>query len=100
MFLNQPAVFICATIGSDFTEWKINGTNLRELSSDDLSRTFGQNVTLTIQGRVEYNESRVQCVAGDLEGNIAFSENVTLTIQGTNGHTVRHVHLTSHIAFS
>lgn len=82
MFPNTPAIFICETSGSDFTEWIINGTNLRDLSSDNLSRTFGVNNTLTIAGRVEYNETRVQCVTGDIEGSLIKSENVTLTIQG------------------
>lgn len=82
VFLNKPAIFVCETSGSDFTEWIINGTNLRDLSSDDLSRTFGINNTLTIAGRVKYNETRVQCVTGDIEGSLRKSENVTLTIQG------------------
>ena len=68
----------------------MNGTaynNLPPTIRDDLDTdrdTVGENevYTLTIPGRAEYNETVVQCVAGDDEGGSIESTNVTLKVQG------------------
>ena len=89
VFLDQPAVFTCETVGGTLV-WVVNGTQ-REVHSDDIRRDLvvsetiiddGSTLeTLTIPGRVEYNGTKVQCAVLKLGGSVQ-SWNFTLTIQG------------------
>ena len=68
----------------------MNGTAYNDLPPalrDDLDpdrETVGdvEVYTLTILGRAEYNETVVQCVAGDAGGGPIESTNATLRVQG------------------
>lgn len=87
VFLDQPAMFICETIGGDFTGWRVNGSSISDLLPeivDDLKTGPGgvHNYELNITARVVYNGTTVQCVTGKIEGVPVESENVTLKIQG------------------
>ena len=44
--------------------------------------------TLTILGRAEYNDTVVQCVAGDIGGGSVESANATLRVQGNKMSTL------------
>ena len=87
---HRMAVFTCVISGAPtYMYWRVNGTSFDSLPSDlrdDLDKiqtTVGNNEqsNLTILGRVEYNNTTVQCVAGF--GRIEReSENAMLTVQG------------------
>ena len=90
VLLNHTAVFTCETRGALYGYWRVNGTAYNSLPPalrDDLDpdrETVGENevYTLFIPGRAEYNETVVQCVAGDAGGGSIESANVTLKVQG------------------
>ena len=89
VFPNQSAVFPCEVNGV-YTFWRVNGTPSNEfpyeIRSDLVTKqgSVGDNelYTLTIPGKDEYNETRVQCVTGR-DGVEVESETVTLRVQGT-----------------
>ena len=90
VFLDHSALFTCETTGAVYGYWRVNGTAYNELPPelrnvlDADQESVGENevYTLTIPGRAEYNETVVQCVAGDDEGGSIESTNVTLKVQG------------------
>ena len=96
MFLDHTAVFTCVTRGADYGYWRVNGTaynNLPPELRNDLDadqETVGDNEVyiLTIPGRAEYNETVVQCVAGDAGGGSIESANATLRVQGNEMSTL------------
>ena len=88
-FLNKNAIFTCLTQPSSTPHWRVNDTDYvnntipNELN-DDLSITSEPTthfnvLTLNITARTEYNETRFECVAGDV-----VSDTATLYIQGMN----------------
>ena len=93
VFLDSKAVFTCETRGADYGHWRVNGTAYNKLPlglRNDLvpnQETVGEKevYTLTIPGRAKYNETKVQCVAGDAgdAGDYYIeSETATLKVQG------------------
>ena len=90
VFLGHTAEFICGTRGANYAFWRVNGTSYNDLPPelrDDLvpgRETVGVNevYTLTIPGRAEYNETVVQCKAGDSGNGSIESANTTLKVQG------------------
>ena len=90
VLLDHTAVFTCETRGAYYGYWKVNGTPYNNLSPelrDDLDpdqESVGdiEVYSLTIPGRAEYNETVVQCVAGDGGGG-SIESTVILKIQGT-----------------
>lgn len=99
VFLDQPAMFICETIGGDFTGWRVNGSSISDLLPevlDDLKTGPGgvHNYELSITARAVYNGTTVQCVTGKILGVPIESENVTLTIQGIQTTYLKHICMT------
>ena len=90
VFLDDDAFFSCATRGSSSSYWRLNGTDYNELSSDvqdDLvidssSSALSETLNLLLPAKTEYNETRVQCVAENNDGDSVVSNNATLYIQG------------------
>ena len=89
VFLDQEAVFSCLTRDIS-THWMVNETDIENLPlslHDDLiteyvtSGEFGL-FALVILSRAEYNETRVQCVAENDDGDTIVSDAATLIIQG------------------
>ena len=98
VFINMTGMFSCEASGGDYIFWRVNGTTFSDLPSEtqnDLDVnpvgiiTSGLS-TLTITARSVYNGTTVQCVTGDIGGDVVESENVTLTIQGNNVHKNTH----------
>ena len=95
VIVNASAVFRCATFRTDYQLWRVNGTSFYYLP-----REFRKNVHTTqktegpnelykmeiLSSLAEYNQTTVQCVAGDDGGDQAgqsdVTENVTLMMQG------------------
>ena len=83
-------MFICKTRSADYGYWRVNGTAYNDLplalkNDLDLDReTVGEKevYTLTIPGRGKYNETEVQCVAGDAGSGSIQSVTATLKVQG------------------
>ena len=90
VFLDDDAFFLCATRGSFSPHWRLNGTDYNDLSSDvqdDLitsssSTGLAELLDLIITARAEYNETRVECVAENNDGDSVVSDNAILYIQG------------------
>ena len=83
-------MFTCET-DDGFSGWRINGTRLQdfppEIRNDVMvsvtNTPEGSTVeNLTIPAKVEYNETRVQCLVVKVGGSSDESENATLKIQG------------------
>ena len=87
VFSNHKAVFTCLTRDGSILSWRVNGTDIDNLPSalhDDIVTSSvtsaGHHLfTLTILGRVEYNGTIIQCVAG-IEGGK--NKTIILHIQG------------------
>ena len=95
VIVNTSAVFRCATFRTDYQLWLVNGTSFYRLP-----REFRENVHTTqetmgpnelykmkiISSLAEYNQTTIQCEAGDDEGDQAGQSDVTeiaiLTILG------------------
>ena len=82
-------MFSCDASGGEFIVWRVNGTSYSDSSYDVQSDLDINPVglvsglsTLDIIARAVYNGTTVQCVTGDIGGDVVESENVTLTIQG------------------
>ena len=90
VFLDDDAFFSCVTRGSSSSYWRLNGTDYNELSSDvqdDLnisssSSALSETLNLLLPARAEYNETRVECVAENNDGDSVVSDTATLYIQG------------------
>ena len=90
VFLGDDAFFSCLTRGSSSSHWRLNGTDYNDLSSevlDDLvidsaSTALSELLDLLLPARAEYNETRVECVAENNDGDSVVSNNATLYIQG------------------
>ena len=90
MFLDDDAFFLCVTRGSSSSHWRLNGIDYDDLSSDvqdDLIISSGSSglaefLDLIITARAKYNETRVECVAENNDGDSVVSDNATLYIQG------------------
>ena len=90
VFLNHTGKFTCDAINIDFTFWRVNGTNIRDIHVEvdglkSTQRSGNAPSTLTLTARADYNGTTVQCVTADA-GRVPVlveSENVTLTIQGS-----------------
>ena len=95
VIVNASAVFRCATFRTDYQMWRVNGTSFYRLPQkfrenvDTTQKTEGPNELYKMEilsSLAEYNQTTVQCVAGDDEGDQAgqsdVTENVTLLIQG------------------
>ena len=84
------AFFSCATRGSSSFHWRLNGTDYNDLSSDvqdDLiisssSSALSETLNLLLPAKTEYNETRVECVAENNDGDSVVSNTATLYIQG------------------
>ena len=85
VYADTEVVFTCELTPAAIGGWLVNGTNRRELSEEIVSGfTDGLHLTLTIAARAQYNNTVVQCVAQEFDGDgIERSDNVTLRIQGT-----------------
>ena len=95
VIVNASAVFRCATFRTDYQLWRVNGTSFYRLP-----REFRENVNTTqetdgpnelykmtiLSSLAEYNQTTVQCEAGDDTGDQAGQSDVTviatLMIQG------------------
>ena len=102
VYPDTQAVFICKVTYDSVSVWFVNGTDSRTLSGefgDDITtRGVGITMTLTIKARTQYNNTVVQCVAGEFGGTeIERSDNVTLTIQGTFMYVYTQYSLSMHI---
>ena len=87
---DNGAFFSCRMQDSSSSHWRLNGTDYNDLSSDvlddvvtssgssDLAETIDMNITV----RAEYNETRVECVIENNDGDSIVSDNATLYIQG------------------
>ena len=90
VFLDDDAFFFCVTRGSSSFHWRLNGTDYNNLPSDvqdDLiisssSTAQSELIELIITARAEYNETRVECVAENNDGDSVVSNTATLYIQG------------------
>ena len=95
VIVNTSAVFRCSTFRTDYQLWRVNGTSFYRLPQE-----FRENVHTTqetegpnelykmkiLSTLAEYNQTTVQCEAGDDVGDQAgqsdVTENATLLIQG------------------
>ena len=87
MFLGDDAFFSCLSQSSSIPHWRLNGTDLSSQLHDDVvtssvSTALSELIVLTITARTEYNETRVECVAENNDGDSVVSDNATLYIQG------------------
>ena len=90
VFLDDDAFFSCVTRDSSSSYWRLNGIDYNDLSSDvqdDLvidssSSALSEILNLLLPAKTEYNETRVQCVAENNDGDSVVSNNATLYIQG------------------
>ena len=82
----QEAVFHCQHRCSDDIAWAVNGTTRHSLpfTKTPLS-SGGLNSTLSIETRLDFNGTTIQCVVIFFQGSspLMFSEPATLLIQGT-----------------
>ena len=89
VFPDDDAFFSCLSQSSSIPHWRLNGTDY-DLSSqphDDVvtssaSTALFEFIDLTIIARAEYNETRVECVAENNDGDSIVSDTATLYIQG------------------
>ena len=89
VYNNTQAVFTCKLALDSIGVWYVNGTDSRSLPDeviDDIATgSDGLTETLIITARIQYNNTVVQCVAGEFGGSgIERSDNATMTIQGTS----------------
>ena len=90
VLLDNAAHFSCATRRDFSTHWRLNGTDYNDLSSDvqdDLiisssSSALSETLNLLLPAKTEYNETRVECVAENNDGDSVVSDTATLYIQG------------------
>ena len=87
VYPDTQAVFTCELSVSAFGGWFVNGMDIRllseELKNDISTGRVGFNERLTITARTHYNNTVVQCVAGEYDGSgREESDDVTLKIQG------------------
>ena len=90
VFLDDDAFFSCVTRSSSSSHWRLNGIDYNELSSDVLedvatsngSSTQSEFIDLIITAKTEYNETRVECVAENNDGDSIVSNTASLYIQG------------------
>ena len=90
VFLDDDAFFFCVTQGSSSSHWRLNGIDYNNLPSDvqddvvtsSASTALSEFIDLIITARAEYNETRVQCVAGSNDGDSVVSNTAILYIQG------------------
>ena len=90
VLLDDDAFFFCVTRGSSSPHWRLNGTDYNNLTSDVLDDVFTSSASsalselldLIILSRAEYNETRVECVAGSNDGDSVVSNTAILYIQG------------------
>ena len=84
------AFFSCRMQDGSSSHWRLNGTDYNDLSSDVLddvvtssgSSGLAELIELTITARAKYNETRVECVIENNDGDSVVSDNATLYIQG------------------
>ena len=77
--VDTEAVFHCQHLNSNIT-WRINGIAVRVFPDIVVIHHSGNNSTLTITARPEFNEAMVECVAGNSVLDIA---SASMVIQGT-----------------
>ena len=90
VFLDNSAFFSCLTRGGSNAHWRLNGTDYEDLPSElrnDLvtsngSTSLSEFIDLIILSRAEYNETRVQCVIENDDGDSVVSDTAILYIQG------------------
>ena len=84
----KVATFYCQHSASDTIDWRVNGSSLNRRSLTNISRSSNQAgdaqvYSLLIETLLEYNMTRVECVAFfDDRSPPQFTPNVTLLIQG------------------
>ena len=82
------ATFYCQHKTCDIIDWRVNGSSLNRRSLTNISRSTNkagdaQVYSLLIGTLLEYNMTRVECVATFFDGSPPqFTPNVTLLIQG------------------
>ena len=89
MFADKLTVFSCLALDATSFQWRVNEASITTLSSlmrhDIQTKNIHESSfdisTLTINARVAYNETRVQCVVNGEHGSLE-SEIAILTIQG------------------
>ena len=90
VFLDDTALFTCL-IEVGYIKWRVNDTDSDDLTNAIQSDLATHNTSvsglylfaLTIQGRVEYNRTRIQCVTRSQDNNLIHtSETALLSIQG------------------
>ena len=84
----EMATFVCQHSACDFITWRVNGSSLNRklpnISNDD-SQVDDAGIrvySLSIGTLLEYNTTRVECVATFFDGSPQFTSPVTLLIQG------------------
>ena len=90
VFLDNSAFFSCLTRGGSNALWRLNGTDYEDLPSElrnDLvtsngSTSLSEFIDLIILSRAEYNETRVQCVIENGDGDSVVSDTAILYLQG------------------
>ena len=89
MTARQFAEFRCSHATADFIGWRVNGTSLGRLSSPDFMEIMTSDShatlisTLTIDARLKYNETIVDCLAFVIHQPTEFSSTAALKVQGT-----------------
>ena len=84
--MGGEATFICiaSTMPIMNLEWHVNGESLSSLQLSNVVQLFSHGVgTLRFDNvTVDYNDTRVQCLATTSSGEVVASTNSTLLVQG------------------